>query len=193
MHYLAKRTQDTYKDVVLPLSAPTSHDHLTMAHLGVGRMDMTRLVPPWFHAAGETFIPDPLGWKSALVLEGSSTPVHHDHMLAGQVTFHSFGHKVRFHCQSKNFYMSLLLTRFGSYAHPTSTTWRCGPLITFTEQETKPSYLSKILWGEKPRRRRRIKLSISSFVYDSLWRALWKQYQGILTCFNQFLNVTSFK
>ena len=114
-------------------------------HWESGGLTWHSRVPPWFYAAGERFIPGSFRWKFALLFEGSYTLVHHNNWLAGQIMFHSFGHEVHFHSQSKIFYVNLLLSRFGSYAHPTSRTWRCGCLITFTEQETKLSYSLKIL------------------------------------------------
>ena len=123
--YMQNRTEETFKHICLPFSAPIRRESCSTTGCGLGKIDTACLIPAYLTANGVIFIADPVGWSTTVSVPPSYTPAHHDHWFSGQVVAHQFGNKVSFLLLRSVFLANIRTlspVSYGSYSLPTRKT-----------------------------------------------------------------------
>jgi hypothetical protein len=93
--YLANKTAENLRKVVLPLSTPISKANCGLKNTGLGKVDANMLVPPIFRSKGRIFLPDSKeGWTARFLIPPAFSTMAHAHYICGQVRAHLFGRNV---------------------------------------------------------------------------------------------------
>lgn len=93
--YLANKTAENLRKVVLPLSTPISKVKSGLTDTGLGKLDVNMLVPSNFRSKGRIFLPDSKeGWTARFLIPPAFSAMVHEHYICGQVRAHLFGRNV---------------------------------------------------------------------------------------------------
>ncbi|KIM34656.1 hypothetical protein M413DRAFT_14962, partial [Hebeloma cylindrosporum] len=97
--YLANKSAEMLRKVVLPISAPISMANCEMTDTGLGKLDTNKLVPSFFRGQSRVFLADTKeGWTARFLIPPASNSRLPEHYICGQLRAHLFGRNIWLFC-----------------------------------------------------------------------------------------------